>query len=171
MDIGVPTTLDGVLTVHWTVAGVSGPGTSITANSPENNGTIDWTGKGHFSDSTTFTNRGTVAVSDDAGMDLSAPQLVNAQTGKVLLSDGGSISVTGDLSNAGSRGLSDDRATVSGNYTQAASGTLSVEVAGDDNSGELEAGGTASLAGTLALSKEASYRFTLAVRSRCSPLA
>ena len=155
VDIGITMTLEGVIPAHWTVEGVSG--TTITAENSGNNGTIDWTGNGHFSAGATFVNRGTVSVQGDTGMYVSVANFVDAPHSHTLVSGGGDFSLTGNLSNFGALDLTNSAVTVSGNYDQSASAVLGVEVAGNDSSGELKVGGNAGLAGALAVNKSKAY--------------
>ena len=155
VDIGITMTLEGVIPTHWTVEG--GGGTTITAENSGNNGTIDWTGNGHFSAGATFVNRGTVSVQGDTGMYVSVADFVDAPKSHTLVNRGADFSLTGNLSNFGALNLTNSSATVSGNYEQSATSVLGVEVANNDTSGELKVGGNAGLAGALAVSKSKAY--------------
>jgi hypothetical protein len=150
-------TLEGVIPANWTVAGVSGPGTAITAENSGNDGTIDWTGNGHFTDGATFVNRGTLTVQGDTGMYVSVPNFVDAAHSHTMVSGGADFSLSGNLSNSGTVELTNSLVTVSGNYAQAASGVLGLEITGSNASGELKVGEAATLAGALAVSKVPAY--------------
>src|SRR5262249_40284350 len=72
---------------------------------------------------------------------------------------GGTGTVVGDLANAGqvSPGAPTGVLTISGNYTQAAAGTLAINLGSLTQFGQLVVGGTAAIDGTLAVSLLGGY--------------
>ncbi len=86
---------------------------------------------------------------------------LNANSGSVTVANGAQLTVAGAFSNSGSLTLADGGLfSVTGNFTQTAAGTLIEQMGGTPQSGlfgRATVGGTATLAGTLALSLVNSY--------------
>jgi hypothetical protein len=119
-----------------------------------NAGTMSAAGGNVTVSGSSFTNTGTVSVASGQTFSVSGSPLTNASGGVIT----GSGTIAGAVSNSGSvsPGSSPGTLTISGNYTQTASGTLNVEIASGSYD-QLAIGGTAVLDGTLAVSFSGGY--------------
>ena len=158
IDIGIPVTLYGVVPKHWTLDVVGGPGPTLTASHSGNNGTIIWGANAPLSATGTFVNSGDIDVTDGS-LEMTAPDFVDAPGSHIAVIGDSGISDSGNMANHGSIGLGPgNRVSVSGDYSQSATGDLTVAVAGSFSTGTLSVGGHASLGGALTVEKIAGLK-------------
>ncbi len=151
IDTSIPVTLTGVIPRHWTL-----DANSMMANGAGNDGTLDWDGNGLFTGSGTFVNSGSFMI-QDSSVSASVAHLVNGPDGKVVLSGDSGLSVTGSLSNDGVLDIGRSKTSVSDDYAQGSSATISLVVSGPSTSGVLAVAGSAALNGTLVAQKMPNY--------------
>ena len=161
VQLGLATTLTGVIPKRWVVALVSGPGPSITAINSGNDGTLDWGGNASLTAKGRFVNRGTLAVTN-GDLQLSAPVFINAPGASVVVNGNSAITGTGSFTNGGRLELgAGERLSVGGGFTQSGGGALQLSVENGFTTGSSAVTAHASLAGSLSIKRATGFKAQL----------